>query len=291
MTKRGDVETPFEPTRGPRLTRRSLVAAGALLATLAPGVVSRALATDHRHGYGYKPKHKPRWKPKPWHKDGDGDGQNGVVCFLRGTLLLTPEGEVAIEELKIGDEVMTLGGDPRAIRWIGRLGFTRETSSWSEAVRPVRISKDALAVGSPKRDLYVSGAHMLYLNGVLISASSLVNGTTVSHVAPDVDTLQYFHVEFDTHEVVLAEGAPCESLLATAERRQIFDNYEEHVALYGEFATADMIPFAPIASFNGGRSEFKSRLRSALAPVIDLRRPIDVVRDHVEARALLSKAA
>lgn len=291
MTKPSDVETPFEPTRGPRLTRRSLVAAGALLATLAPGVVSSALANGHPHGYGYKPKHKPKWKPKHWHKDGDGDGQNEVVCFLRGTRLLTPEGEVAIEELKIGDEVTTLGGKPRAIRWIGRLGFTRETGSWSEAVRPVRISKDALAVGSPKRDLYVSGAHMLYLNGVLISAASLINGTTVCVVEPDADILQYFHVEFDNHDVVLAEGAPCESLLATAERRQIFDNYEEHVALYGQLYAVDMTPCAPIASFNGGRSELKSRLRSALAPVVDIRRPVDVVRDTVEARALLSKAA
>ncbi len=143
----------------------------------------------------------------------------------------------------------------------------------------------------PNRDLYVSRAHMLYLNGVLISAASLVNGTTVSVVAPNVDTLQYYHVEFDKHEVVLAEGAPCESLLATAERRKIFNNYEEHDVLYGHLPVNDMTPFAPIASFNGGRSELKSRLRSALAPVIDIRRPIDVVRDNVEVRALLSKAA
>jgi hypothetical protein len=132
---------------------------------------------------------------------------------------------------------------------------------------------------------------MLYLNGVLISAASLVNGTTVSVVAPTVDAIQYLHIEFDKHEVVLAEGAPCESLLATADRRQIFDNYEEHVALYGQLPAADMTPFAPIASFNGGRSELKSRLRSALAPVIDIRHPVDIARDTVEARALMSKAA
>ena len=91
--------------------------------------------------------------------------------------------------------------------------------------------------------------------------------------------------------MVLAEGAPCESLLAKSESRKVFDNYEDYVALYGDLPTDAMTPFAPIASFNGGRSELRSRLRSALAPVIDVRRPIDVARDTVEARALLSKAA
>jgi hypothetical protein len=210
---------------------------------------------------------------------------------LRGTRLLTPAGEIAIEDLNIGDVLTTLGGEARAIRWIGRLEFSEKAGAWSQGVLPVRIAKGALATGCPNRDLYLSGAHMLYLNGVLISVSSLVNGSTVSYVTPDVETLQYFHVELDTHDVVLAEGAPCESLLATAERRQIFDNYEEYAALYGHLPAHDMTPFAPIASFNGGRGELKSRLRSALSPVVDIRRPIDVVRDHVEARALLSEAA
>lgn len=244
MTKRSDVETRLESLRGTRLTRRSLVAAGAILATLAPGAVSRALASGGRGGRGGRGDRDDRDDRDDRHdrdgrggRDGhhhygkDDDGPNQGLCFLRGTRLLTPEGEVAIEELRIGDEVKTLTGEARAIRWIGRLEFAKKAGTWSQDVLPVRISKDALAVGSPKRDLYVSGAHMLYLNGVLISASSLVNGTTVSYVAPNVDTLQYFHVEFDTHDVVLAEGAPCESLLATAEGRQIFDNYEEHVAL------------------------------------------------------------
>ena len=156
---------------------------------------------------------------------------------------------------------------------------------------PVRIAKDAFAPGMPRRDLYLSREHLLFLNGVLIPASNLSNGTTIRAVAPEADVVHYLHVELDGHDVLLAEGAPCDSLLATAENRKHFDNYDEYVALYGPATVAAMMPCAPIASFGGGRSELSSRLRSALTPIVDIRRPIDVVRDNLEARAALSKAA
>ena len=151
--------------------------------------------------------------------------------------------------------------------------------------------RDAFAPGIPSRDLYLSREHLLFLNGVLIPAGNLVNGTTIRAVPPADDVLHYLHVELDGHDVLLAEGAPCESLLATAERRAGFDNHDSYIALYGPAAAVAMVPCAPIAAFNGGRSELRSRLRSALTPIIDIRRPMDVVRDNLEARALLSKAA
>lgn len=272
--------------RGADLSRRSLIAAGAIVATIGPSAMSRVLA----QGKGNSEGNPNDGGVLPGCQPSDTQPKK-CLCFLRGTRLTTPSGEAAIEELKIGDFVSTSGG-ARAIRWIGQLEFVKETgSSWQEEALPVRIAKNALGAGSPHRDLFVSGAHMLYLNGVLIPAANLVNGVTITVVAPDVDALQYFHVEFDQHDVVLAEGAPCESLLATSDSRQVFDNYEDYVALYGLLPTDAMTPFAPIASFNGGRSEFKSRLRSALAPVIDIRRPADVVRDDIEARAGLSTAA
>jgi hypothetical protein len=186
--------------------------------------------------------------------------------------------------------VVTHSGKARAIRWIGKLEFS-QAEGWSNGVLPVRVAKDALGPNSPVRDLYVSGAHMFYLNGVLIPAANLINGRTISVVTPETDVLQYFHVDLGSHDVVLAEGAPCESLLAKAEHIAVFDNSAEYVALFGELPPAYAQPFAPIAAFNGGRGELKSRLRSALAPVIDIRRPLDIARDSIEERALLSKAA
>ena len=284
MTKLNSLETATHRPN-PQLSRRSLVAAGAILAALGPATATRALAQGKGKG------------------NGNGNGQTGIPgcgpsnntppkcqCFLRGTRLLTPDGEIAIEDLKIGDFVTTTDGEMRAIRWIGKRALAR-AEGWHEDVLPVRISKGALGSNTPHRDLYVTRAHLLYLNGVLIPASDLINGGTISAVTPDVDAIEYFHVELGSHEVVLAEGAPCESLQIVAGQIPAFDNRAEYEALYGHLASVDMAPYAPIASFNGGRGELKSRLRSALAPVIDFRRPLDVVRDNVEARALLSKAA
>jgi len=155
---------------------------------------------------------------------------------------------------------------------------------------PVRVAKDAFGAGSPRRDLYVSRSHMVYLDGVLIPVGDLINGQTIAAVDVEGDRLAYYHVELETHDVLIAEGAPCESLLTTAEKIAVFDNADEYYALYG--VPADMAPYAPMAAFNGGRSELKSRLRSAVAVVIDRRQPRDIVRDCLEARAFdLSKAA
>lgn len=263
-----------------RLTRRSLVAAAGILAAVGPAAAGKALA--------FSSSKSPKFN---W---GDGDKCHAkcAICFLRGTRLLTPGGEIAIEDLKIGDAVVTESGAVRAIRWIGRMTIERNGSEpWSDEVKPVRVAKDAFGVGSPHRDLYLSPAHMVHLNGVLMTVGDLVNGRTIAAVDVDAERLEYFHVELDTHDVLLAEGAPCESLLLAPERLWAFDNHAEYLALYGRPPEEAMAPYAPLASFNGGRSELKSRLRSAFAPMIDIRQPMDVVRDNIEVRALFSRAA
>jgi hypothetical protein len=210
---------------------------------------------------------------------------------LRGTRLLTPSGEVAIEDLKIADLLLTESGAVRPIRWIGRMTVERSVDgAWSDDVRPVRVARDAFGAGSPHSDLYVSRAHMIHVNGVLVPIRDLINGRTIAYADVDADQLEYFHVEFETHDVVLAEGAPCESLRLAPQQLASFDNGEEYVALYGQ-PRHEVAACAPTASFNGGRNALKSRLRSAIAPMIDIRHPLDVVRDEMEARALLSKAA
>ncbi len=199
--------------------------------------------------------------------------------------MLTPTGERPVEALKVGDLVVTESGAVTDIRWIGKTTFERSSGQgWAEDVRPVRISKGALGNGRPHRDLYLSRAHLLHLRGVLIPVSDLVNGVNVVAVDVEADRIEYFHIVLERHDVLLAEGAPCESLLVMEESGGAFDNAEEYAELCGRLA-APMAPCAPIAGFNGGRSALKSRLRSAIAPVIDLRRPEDIVRDGVDERA------
>jgi hypothetical protein len=129
------------------------------------------------------------------------------------------------------------------------------------------------------------------LNGVLVPAEDLINGSTICAVDPGAEVAIYFHIELDRHDVLLADGAPCESLLASVETRRNFDNFVEFLVRYGADAMTPMAPFAPVVGFNGGRSQLRSRLRSAFAPIIDVRQPLDIVRDTLEARALFSKAA
>jgi hypothetical protein len=214
------------------------------------------------------------------------------VCFVSGTLILAPQGEVKIDDLRIGDLVTTVTGEMKPIKWIAKLRFEKQNAkTWPYDVRPVRIAKDALGEGMPKRDLYLSQAHMVYLGGMLISAASLLNGTTIAVVQPEGELLEYFHLELDSHHVVLAEGAPCESLLVSAHSRERFDNYQDYLDRYGAALNTLMLPFAPVASLNGRKGELKSRLRSMIAPVVDVRRPVDMVRDHLEVRAARLRAA
>ncbi len=267
-----------------KLSRRSLVAAGALLVTVGSTRAAEAFARSSKRHAGF------------------GDGQPGfgmqaattastdsipeTHCFLSGTRLLTPAGEVPIETLAIGDLLVTHDGEERPIRWIGYRSVRRDDATgWPEGSLPIRIQKDALGNGCPHRDLYVSRAHLLYLDGVLVPAGDLINGTTLATAVPDVDVIHYVHVELDRHDVLVAEGAPCDSLLPAAALRRSFDNYADYVAQYGASAAAVPALFAPLAGFKGGRSQLTSRMRSAIAPIVDIRRPLDVVRDDLEARA------
>lgn len=277
-----------------RLSRRSLIAAAGILATAGSTAASKAFAFSSPSTPRFSP---PGSRGPAGDFGGNGSGGNGGSggtpnCFLAGTHILTPIGEVAIEALAIGDLVDVLNGEAQAIRWIGRVEVRREPGqTWDRSAQAIRIAKDALAEGCPHRDLYVSRAHLIFLNGVLVPAEDLINGSTIGAVDPGVETAIYFHIELDRHDVLLADGAPCESLLASVEARRNFDNFGEFLARYGAGATPPMTPFAPIVGFNGGRSQLRSRLRSAFAPIIDVRQPLDIVRDTLEARALFSKAA
>jgi len=213
------------------------------------------------------------------------------VCFLMGTHILTPNGEVAIESLTSGDLVSTVGGHPRPAKWVGRMSFERRVNEpWHPEVLPILVERGALDGVLPLRDLYVSDAHCFLINGLLVPAIHLVNGRTIRKCASyEADKIEYFHIELDSHDVVFANGAPAETLQGNTNRRN-FDNFDEYVQLYGpELVT--MAPFAPIVGNFGGRQELRSRLRSALAPVYDRRQPIDIIRDGIAQRAEQRQAA
>ena len=83
--------------------------------------------------------------------------------------------------------------------------------------------------------------------------------------------------------LIVADGAPVETLLGNGETAQ---NFGEYIRLYGEQLEVEK-PCAPILAYNGGRSEVKSRVRSALSPWTDRRTKLDVIRDRIEERGIM----
>ncbi|MCJ2070711.1 Hint domain-containing protein [Methylobacterium sp. J-030] len=155
---------------------------------------------------------------------------NNAPCYCTGTRILTDRGLVAVEDLAIGDRVVTASGANRQIRWIGTRSYGGRFANTNPAVLPVCIKAGALVDAVPVRDLWVSPDHALFLDGVLVPAECLVNGTSIVK-AERVEAVTYWHVELDSHDVLLAEDAPAESFVDDG-GRAIFHNAAEHRALY-----------------------------------------------------------
>jgi len=151
-------------------------------------------------------------------------------CFAKGTSIRGVDGDVAVENLSVGEIVLTSSGAQRPVTWIGhsRVHVRNHPRPWE--VQPIRIRAHAFGDQLPVRDLLVSPGHAIYVEGVLIPAGCLVNGATI--VPQEVDVVDYYHVELESHDVLLAEGLPCESYFDDGNRAS-FDNAGEHVALHG----------------------------------------------------------
>ncbi len=193
--------------------------------------------------------------------DGAGGTLIGVVCYARGTRLLTAQGERPVEQLRPGDTVTTLSGAEAAIRWVGHRRIDIARHPQPDFVRPVRIAAHAFADGLPRRDLLVSPEHALFVDGVLIPAHRLLNDRSVTQDAPAC--VEYFHVELDRHEVLLAEGLPAESYLDTGNRTM--------------FANAPLVALHPEPVASGSPD--------ALAPLVLEGPLLDAVRARLAARA------
>jgi hypothetical protein len=141
-------------------------------------------------------------------------------CYARGTRLATARGEVAIETLRIGDEIVLAEGGVAPVRWIGWRRVDRRSHAANERVWPgvgtVRIRAHAFGRGRPHRDLIVSPHHALLLDGVLIPARCLIDHRRIVQEA--ADSVEWWHVELPEHAAILAEGLAAESYLDTGNR-------------------------------------------------------------------------
>jgi Hint domain len=184
-------------------------------------------------------------------------------CFVVGTRIGTLRGEIAVEDLALRDRVVTASGELRPVVWIGRRSVDCARHPTPQKVWPVRISAGAFADNQPRRDLWLSPDHAVFVDDVLIPIRYLINETTIVQVP--VDTVDYYHVELPRHDVLLAEGLPAESYLDTGDRRN-FANGGAAIALYPDFASRvwDAQGCAPLV-VTGPRLEAVRRRVSALA--------------------------
>jgi hypothetical protein len=210
----------------------------------------------------------------------------GPQCFGRGTLILTAQGEVPVEELAHGTLVMTTNG-ALPVKWVGRQTMRRNASaSWHPSAVPVRVSRFAIDDQTPQRDLYLSQEHCLLIDGVFIPVKHLVNGRSIAFDdnARMSETIAYYSVELDTHEVIFAEGTAVESFLYTG-GQITWDNLGDYQDLYGSEHKV-MSAFAPICTYSGARAEVRGLLRLAASRFVDVRDPIQVAYDRIAARAM-----
>lgn len=177
-----------------------------------------------------------------------------VICFTRGTMIKTIEGEKAVETLEQGDLVWTQDRGYQAIRWIGARAVSTKVLEEFENIRPIRIQAGALGGGLPKADLLVSPQHRMFLNSliaervsgqkeVLASARHLVQVQGI-----DIDTscepIEYWHFMFDQHEIVEANGSLSESLFTGPEALKAVpaEAREEILTLFPELQDATFSP-------------------------------------------------
>ncbi len=155
--------------------------------------------------------------------DGSTDGvidltNANIPCFTFGTRITTKEGPRGIEKIAVGDRVLTLDHGYQTVRWVGSTAVMAPCARLS----PIRIAAGALGHGLPERDLLVSRQHRMLLRSivaermfgtreVLVAACKLTGLPGVEPVE-GLEQVAYFHMLFDRHEIILAEGAPSESL-------------------------------------------------------------------------------
>jgi len=148
------------------------------------------------------------------------------------------------------------------------------------------VSRFAIDDQTPQRDLYLSQEHCLLIDGVLIPVKHLVNGRSIAFDdnAKMSETIEYFGVELDTHEVIFAEGTAAETF-QYAGGQIVWDNLGDYQELYG--SEHEVMPaFAPICRYNGGRAQVRGLLRLAASRFVDVRDPIQIAYDRIAARAM-----
>jgi parallel beta-helix repeat protein len=187
------------------------------------------------------------------------------ACYMRGTLIATPAGDVPIEELSIADPVLTLSGDAKPIKWIGRRTVSTLFADPLH-VLPIRIKANALGNNVPSRDLLLSPDHALFIDGVLVHAGALVNASSIVRETDVPARFTYYHVELDDHALIVAENTPAESFIDNVDY-VLFDNWQEYVTLYPQGRSIIEMPYPRAKAYRQVPRTIRERLAARAAVI------------------------
>ncbi|EAP79869.1 Hint domain-containing protein [Sulfitobacter sp. NAS-14.1] len=173
-----------------------------------------------------------------------------VICFTPGTTIATRRGEIPVQQIKVGDLVVTRDNGLQPVRWVGRRNLGRDNLLRTPGFNPVRIKAGAFGEGVPQRDMMVSPNHRMLVASetaevmfsereVLVAAKHLVGLDGVETVTPD--KVSYIHMLFDNHEVVFADGTWAESFQPGAHSMAGIQSEQrsEILSLFPELDAAD----------------------------------------------------
>jgi hypothetical protein len=171
--------------------------------------------------------------------------ENVVPCFTPGTVIATPKGERRVEDLAVGDRVLTRDNGLQEIRWIGSCHLGPQELAKAPGLKPVMIRSGALQNGLPEADILVSPWHnilvqndetaLFFEDSEVLAAAGHLTGLDGVEVM-DVERVTYIHFMFDQHQVVLSNGFWTESFrpddavmrsLGSRQRRQILDLFPD----------------------------------------------------------------
>ncbi|MCE8510948.1 Hint domain-containing protein [Ruegeria pomeroyi] len=166
----------------------------------------------------------------------------GVPCFVRGTLICTNRGEKPVENLRVGDKVITRDNGYQEIRWIGSRRVVAEGK-----VAPVRFAEGVLGDGrelwlSPNHRVLRVGADVALLfgvNEVFVPAKHLIGIPGVESASGGI--VEYFHIMFDNHQVIYSNMAWTESFHPGQQGMDAFEvgARNEILHLFPELKTAN----------------------------------------------------
>lgn len=181
-----------------------------------------------------------------------------LPCFVEGTLILTDRGEVPVEQIEVGDTVVTHFGQSEVVRWVGckKINMSSPLLPRRDSLLPICFPVGSLGKDLPHQDLFVSRQHRMLLEGAQLDLNTGLDRAfapahhfegSVAHDVQSAKSVTYYHILCDTHVVLRANGVPAESMLLGPEIEDGMrhsDTWEELTAIFPELDEA--VPLAPV---------------------------------------------